>query len=517
MSHSTASLLALLCSCSPLLALDWLQYLGPNGDNTTSELIRTNWSAQPPQELWRRSIGPGFGSMSVRGETVFTLLRRSAQGTDHEWCVALNANTGAELWAAELEIADYTQLSGYSQDMDGPRSTPTIDSDRVYVLTSHLKLVCLRADNGDRVWSRDFPSELGSDVIAWENSASPLLVGDMIFLNCNASGRRLLAVRKSDGSTVWSGQDDEMTHATPIFAKVADTRQVIFLTHDGLVSVVPEDGTVLWRLGFSPSSTSTAASPTVAGDRVWASAAYGSGAWAAKVAKTGSKWTAAQAWHQQGNAYQSHWSTPVLHNGFLYCIASPSSSQARLTCLDVSAGTNRWFQTKVGSDNIGFGSLIRTGDLLVVLTEAGELVLVKPDPAGYVEVARRKILDAYCWNHVTLANGRIYARSTSASAEMVAVDVSLPTAAIPPFGVSAARSEAGAGLKLILRSVDGSSLDSGQAAQLQLLSTTNLALPVGQWSVVAQSFADTNGSWTAVVPFSSQPQQFLGVRKKEGQ
>ena len=158
-----------------------------------------------------------------------------------------------------------------------------MDGDRVYVLTSYLRLYCLRTDTGAVIWSRDFPAELGSIVISWENAASPLIVGDLILLNCNAVNQRLIAIRKSYGSTAWAKENDEMTHSTPVFSNLGGVPQVIFLTRAGLVSVVPETGNVLWRLAFTPSITATAASPLVVGEYVHAYAAYSAGTWMARV------------------------------------------------------------------------------------------------------------------------------------------------------------------------------------------------------------------------------------------
>lgn len=496
-------------------AADWPQYAGPNGDTTSPEMIRTNWAEEPPREVWRKAVGPGFSSMAVVGDQVFTLVRRSSGGADREFCIALDTATGNELWAADVDVADYDSLSGYDDAMDGPRSTPTVDGDRVYVFTSQLKLVCLRRDDGSRIWRRDFRSELGSSVIAWQNAASPLLEGDRIFVNANASGRRLMALNKSDGSTIWSGQNDTMTHATPILARVAGTPQVIFLTRSGLVALAPEDGVVLWRLPFSPSSTSTAASPVAAGQYVYATAAYGSGMWIAKVSEGPEGWGAVEASRQQGNAYQCHWSTPVRHEGFLYCVASPSSSLARLTCLDVEAGSNRWTQSTVGSQNIGFGSLIKCANALIVLTEAGELVLVEPNPAEYREMGRFKVLNRYCWNHVALANGRIYARNTSSNPELVALEVAAAAPPLPRLSLATERGGGGA-LTLSVRALDGSDLDPNQTGRVELLSSTNLLAPVAQWSVLNPMWTGTNGLWITEIPLDVEPARFVRTREKAG-
>ncbi|MCI0538977.1 MAG: PQQ-like beta-propeller repeat protein [Verrucomicrobiales bacterium] len=514
MQPKASILAALCCGLTPALAVDWPQYRGPNGDGTSPEVIRTNWAEQAPREVWRKRIGQGWSSMAVSGGRVFTQVRRSANGADREFCVALDANTGNELWGTDVDAANYTNLSGYDDRIDGPRSTPTVEGDRVYVFTSQLKLYCLRFDNGNIVWSRDFPAELGSNLIAWENAASPLIVGELVFVNSNAGGQRLMAVRKSDGVTAWGGQNDGMTHASPVFARIGDVPQVLFLTRSGLVSVIPETGAVLWRVAFSPSATSTAASPVVAGDYVHASAAYGSGTWIARVEKNGSTFTASDVRRQQGNAYQLHWATPVHHEGFLYCVPSPSSGQARLACLDVAGGANRWTQTAVGSGNIGYGSVIKAANALVVLTEAGELVLVQADPSTYTELAKMQVLNFFSWNHVALSNGRIYARNSAVSPEIVALEVGAAVAPLPAIGLAAERTADGGAVKLIVRAVDGTNLDSSHVARLEVQSTPAIA-PPGQWSALNQTFSVTAGMLITEIQIGADS-RFLRIGEKIG-
>lgn len=497
------------------MAADWPQYRGPNGDGSTLETLRTDWDARPPEVIWRRPIGPGFSSMVVHGERVWTQERRTVAGAEREFCVCLDVETGVECWATEVGRASYTDLSGFDERMDGPRTTPTIDGDRVYVLTSHLKLYCLRADNGEEVWQRDFRTELGSPIIPWQNCASPLVVGDLIFLNSNAADRSLMAVNKADGTTAWSGENDSLTHSTPILAEIGGTSQVIFLTLSGLVAVVPESGSILWRLSFSPSGTSTAASPVVVGEYVHASATYASGStWIARVEREGDGFTAVEAYRRRGTAYQIHWASPVHHQGFVYAVASPSPSQARLVCLDIAAGENRWEQMVVGGENIGYGSLIKAADKLVVLTEAGTLVLVEPNPTSYEELATFEALDRYCWNYPVLAGGRIFARSTSpTNPEIVALDVAVGLGPLPPLGLAVHSMAAGDSFLLTVEALDGSELGIGEAERIELISTTDLSTPLAEWTILADVFSVASGNLRVEIPFGTDRSRYLLVRE----
>src|SRR5204863_3525216 len=138
-------------TATALRAGDWPQYRGPNHDGISTEIIRTNWSQEAPRQVWKVPLDPGLSSFSVSGGKAFTQVRRSVNGEPREFCLALNAETGAEVWATLLgdDAAEYD--GGVGSD-DGPRSTPSVDGNFVYVLTSFLKLVCLGAGDGQVVW-----------------------------------------------------------------------------------------------------------------------------------------------------------------------------------------------------------------------------------------------------------------------------------------------------------------------------------------------------------------------------
>jgi outer membrane protein assembly factor BamB len=368
--------------------------------------------------LWRIKLTDGFSSLAISGGRAYTLESRPLEGQDYEYCVALNAATGDELWATPLEPAEYPD--GGAGEGDGPRSTPSVDGSLVYALSSHLLLVCMDASTGHPVWTRDLVAEFGGRTIPWQNAASPLLDGDLLFVNCNAQSLALLALRKADGSLAWRGETAGLTHASPVAATILGVRQVIFFTRSGLVSVAPETGEVLWRYAF-PFSTSTAASPVVADDIVFCSAAYNIGAAAVRISRSDSTFHAEELWRISGNKVGNHWSTPVHCRGYLYGLFG-SYDSAKLKCLDLATGSERWSVTGFGP-----GGLLLVDEHLLVLSERGELVLIKPDPSACTEVARAQAVTGKCWNAPAISDGHIYARSTS---EAVCLDVSVATA--PP-------------------------------------------------------------------------------------
>jgi outer membrane protein assembly factor BamB len=250
----------------------------------------------------------------------------------------------------------------------------------------------------------------------------------------------------------------------------------------------------------------------VAGEFVYASAAYGSGTWIARVAKNGNTFSASELAHQRGTSYQAHWSTPVAHEGFFYTVPAPNTGQGRLGCLEAATGINRWAQTVVGSAGISYGSVIKAANTLIVLTEAGELVLVETNPLAYTETARLKILNLYCWNRPVLSNGRIYARNSAVNSEILALDVSLPAVALPPLSITA--STADGAVDLLVQSTTGAPLNSDHANRVELIYSSDVQAPMINWIKLDETLTATEQGLRSRVPLLPDRARFIRVREK---
>jgi len=468
----------LAAAVSALWGGDWPQYRGPAGDGVSTDRILKQWPVNGPPRVWKKAVTDGFSSFAVSEGRAYTLVKRTIGGQAQEVCLALNADTGAELWATPLGQAKYDSGGG---DGDGPRSTASIKGDRAYVLSALLVLYCLNTADGSVVWSKDLLTLYQGSNISWQSAASPLIEDDLILVNCNGSGQKLAALRTSDGSLVWRGQTDRMTHATPVAATILGVRQVIFFAQSGLVSVVPQTGQVLWRYAFSY-STSAAASPVVAGDIVYCSASYSRGAGAARISKTGSTWKATEIWRKPGEL-ENHWSTPVHYNGYLYGLFGAASSSNPLKCVDLATGQERWSVSGFGPG----GVLVVDGKILV-LSEAGRLVLVEPDPTAYRELARYQAVTGKCWNVPAVSNGRIYARSVR---EAVCLDVAAPPPPrlrlLPPVCQTNGR------VQLQVANVDGSNITADRLGGIEVYAASTIHAGLGDWAKLTDSLALTNG------------------------
>ncbi len=394
-----------------LNAGDWPSYRGPNGDGIALEKPTLTWPASGPKVLWKVPIKNGFSSFTIADGKAFTQMNRDIEGANREVCVALDSSTGKELWSAVVGVGVYDGGgdSGAADNKggDGPRSTPTVNGGKVFVFNQLLVLHCLDAETGKSLWTKDLIKEHAGHNISWKNAASPVVDGKKLFIAGGGPGESLLALNEDTGAVVWKGQDETITHATPVVVDILGVRQVIFFAKSGLVSVAEKDGALLWRFPFK-FSTSTAASPVVLGDIVYCSAAYGIGGGACKISKQGDGFTVTELYKVPDNKLANHWSTPVVKDGYLYGIFSHKQyGTAPLKCVELATGEIKWTQPGFGQGNV-----ILVGDQILALTDDGQLVVVKAKPDGYEESARAKVLNGKCWTTPALSNGKLYIRST---------------------------------------------------------------------------------------------------------
>jgi outer membrane protein assembly factor BamB len=380
-------------------------YRGPDHDGHADEKIGIAWPPGGPRVVWQVPMGLGFSSVSPVGDAAYC----NGEKDGKECCWKLDSRTGKLQWRTPIDQAISDRQGG-----DGPRSTPTVRGDYVFVLGTYLKLDCLNAKDGSRVWRVDLQKEFGGQVPQWGSAASPVLDGDRIFLNSGAGkDKSLMAFDPATGKNLWAKESDELVHASPTPATIDGVRQIIFLTASGLVSLEPESGAVLWRYAF-PHKTSTAASPVVGGNMIFCSAAYGVGSACVEVHKAGDTFTVKELWRKRGKL-MNHWATPVYSDKYLYGLFEDESA---LRCVEMASGNVMWSQ---GKSQVWRGGTVFVNGCVLVQEPDGDLVLVKADPTAYKQLARCKPLDGKCWTMPTVGDGRIFARSDK---QVVCLDAS---------------------------------------------------------------------------------------------
>jgi len=391
---------------------DWGTFRGPNNDGTVAAPKSVaDWKAATISQLWKAETSTGFSSFAVAGGKAYTIVTREADGNTGETVVCYDARSGKELWAQPLAVIPKYDGGGDSgtadnKGGDGPRSTPVINDGKVYCIDANLGVHCYNAGTGKKVWDHDVMKENGGVNIKWQNAASPLIDGDLLLMAGGGQGQALLALNKATGEVKWKGEDDKMTHATPVLADILGVHQCIFFTQTGLVAVNPQTGKVLWR-GEHPYKVSTAASPVVWQDIVYCSSGYGVGASCFKITKSGDALKAERIWRRENECF-NHWSTPVVKDGYLYGMFSFKEYGAGpLACVDIRTGQDKW-----KTPGFGPGQVILAGDKVIALSDKGEVVVVEANPETYTELKRQDVLEGKVWSYPVLAGDHLFARST---------------------------------------------------------------------------------------------------------
>ena len=255
---------------------EWFQWRGPNRDGHSAETgLLLAWPKSGPQQVWRAAgVGNGYSSFSTSGGRLYTLGARGGV----EYVVALDRATGKKVW-------EYQNGRRFENDRgDGPRSTPTVDGDRLYVFGGSGDLACLDSATGKRVWTVNLIQKFGGVNPYWGYSESPLIVGDRILVNAGGSRASIVAISKADGSTLWQQHNDGAGYSSPMLMRTGSLNQVIFFTDSRTLAVDPRDGRLLWSYNKANNGTANVATPIVRGTRVFVSSDYGTGARAARGA-----------------------------------------------------------------------------------------------------------------------------------------------------------------------------------------------------------------------------------------
>jgi outer membrane protein assembly factor BamB len=388
-----------LCLAAVLTAgagADWPQFLGParNGVSTETGLLET-WTRKGPPVLWEKAVGEGYSGPVVAGDRLILFHRVGAE----EVVECLDAATGTGRWKYAY-ATDYSDMLGKG---DGPRSTPLVAGGHVYTLGPNGQLLCLSLEAGKKVWARALHEDYRVRKGFFGVGTSPLLEGDQVLVNVGGKGGAgIVAFHKDTGKEVWKATEHDASYASPVAATIDGVRHALFFTREGLVSLDPAGGAVRfskrWR---SPIDASVnAASPVVAGDLIFLTACYRTGA----VLLRARKEHVDEVW-KSDEVLSCHFGTPVYRDGFLYGFDGRQEEGARLRCVEAKTGKVCWTR-----ERFGCGSMVSAEGNLIILSEDGDLVLVEANSESYREKARAPVLTRPCRAQIALSAGRLYAR-----------------------------------------------------------------------------------------------------------
>jgi outer membrane protein assembly factor BamB len=382
---------------APPQASDFPQFLGPNRDGRLAgPKLATNWTGQPPAQLWRVPVGAAWSGFAVAGAAAITQEQRG----EDECVVAYDLETGKVLWSHADKKHYSNPLAG-----EGPRATPTIAARRVLTHGATGLLNCLDLVDGHVLWSRDASKENGSAIPNWGEATSPLVQNDLVIVN--AGGRNetsLVAYRLADGSLAWSSGTHSAGYSSPVLATLDGTKQILIFAN-ALIGSDPTTGERLWRFPW-PGDHPHISSPVIVSDSdVVISSGYGTGSARVKIERnTAGQWSAKQVW--RSNRMKAKFTDLILRNDYIYGL-----DDGIMGCIDARTGALAWKDGRYGH-----GQTLLVGELLLVMAESGEVILVDPQPDRLRELTRFTALNEKTWNPPALAGEYLLVRNDKEAA-----------------------------------------------------------------------------------------------------
>lgn len=395
------------------LAADWPAWRGPerNGLSPDTGLLKRWPSGGPPLAFRAGGLGNGFSSLAIAGSRILTMGDRGAD----QYVIAVDGEDGRQLWAARVGAA-------WEDEYSGPRSTPTVDGDRVYAISTDGDLVCLDLATGKERWRKSISRDYrGGMMSGWRFAESPLVDGDRVVFTPGAPKALLAAVDKMTGKEIWRSATpqfgargkDGAAYSSIVVSNAGGVRQYVQLTGRGLVGVRAADGWVLWSYNRIANDVANIPTPIVNGDHVFAATGYSTGSALLRLVKNGDKFDAQEVYFLGPNVFQNHHGGMVLVGDHLY--AGQGHNRGFPICIEFLTGKVKW-----GGDirNAGSGSAAVTyaDGNLYFRYQNGIMLLIEATPEGYREQGSFEIPAprTYSWSHPVVTNGRLYLREQDA-------------------------------------------------------------------------------------------------------
>jgi outer membrane protein assembly factor BamB len=386
-----------------LHAADWPHFLGPqsNGIAAASEAALPETFPSDLKPLWQKSAGSGFAGPVVVGGKVILFHREGSDMTTE----ALDAKTGKPIWRS-VYITDYVDSFGFD---NGPRAVPAVAEGKVFLHGPEGRVTALDLESGKELWAFDTASAVGSQQGFFGRAPSPLVVGKRVIVAAGGSKEGqpagLIALDTTTGKLVWNSAEDEAGCASPVLMPDGN---VLAWMRNKLWLVNPEAGKELGKIPLRArmDASVNAATPINCGEGRWfVSAGYGVGANLFKISAAAQP-VFEQVWVHQ-DLMDCHYSTPVFKAGHLYGFHGRQETGQTLRCMEVGSGKKVWESSKVPG-----GTLVLVGDKLLVVTEQGELWIVRAAPEKFEQLATFQILRAGHRSHAAYSDGMLYARDS---------------------------------------------------------------------------------------------------------
>jgi outer membrane protein assembly factor BamB len=377
---------------------DWPTFRGADRDDISKETgLLKQWPSSGPKQLWTyNQAGLGYSGVSTSAGTLYTM---GANDNGEEELIAIDANTGKQKWRT---VVGPRLQNGWG---DGPRSTPTVDGDRVYALGGRGDLLCASTKDGKKLWSAGLVKDYGGKIQQWGFTESVLVKGDRVLCTPGGSQGTVLALDKMTGKKIWQSTEwtDECQYASLLPISHNGAGQLVQFTKTTLAGVDYKDGKVLWKTPF-PGQTAVIPTPIFKEGNVYVSAGYGVGCMMVNIGEG----NAVKPVYQNTNM-ENHHGGVILVGDHLY-----GHSKAGWTCQDWKTGEITWQEKKLGK-----GAIHCADGMLYLLEEKkGEVVLIEASPKGWNEKGRftlsplstQRNPKGGIWPHPVVSNGKLYLR-----------------------------------------------------------------------------------------------------------
>lgn len=380
---------------------DWPAWRGPRRTGLSQETgLLKAWPEEGPQLLWKATgLGEGYATPSISGKLIYEMGNRDGQ----EWVYALDrTNRGEQVWATAIGPVRHGG-GGYP----GPRSTPTVDGNRIYALGLNGDLLCCDAKTGKIVWQRDLVGEFGGKVGGWGYSESVLVDGPWVICTPGGQQATILALQKKNGKPVWEAKvGDVADYSSIIKVEIGRVPQYVQFTKKGVIAVSAKNGEFLWRYDAPANGTANASTPLFSDGEVFASSGYGTGGGLVHVERRGREFQAEEVYFTR--QMKNHHGGMLLIDGYLYGSDDPGV----LTCLDYKTGKLQWKDRSCGKCSLTYAD-----GMLFCRSERGPVSLVKATPEKFELLGRFDQPDRSAkpsWPHPVVADGRLYLRDQDA-------------------------------------------------------------------------------------------------------
>jgi outer membrane protein assembly factor BamB len=433
----TSSLL--LFSHSIVHGDDWPQWMGPTRDGEYRESgLLTQFPEKGPQVLWRTPCSGGYAGPSVANGRVylFDYVKRSGEEFNNpgqravldgeERLLCLDLTNGQVIW-------EHRYNCPYSISYPaGPRCTPTVADDKVYILGSEGNLKCLKAATGDVVWERSFKQDYQAAVPIWGFSAHPLVHGDLVICMVGGENQTVVAFHKETGEEVWKGLSaSAVGYCPPSVIEAAGVEQLIVWHADAIVGMNPSDGSVYWTAPLQPAYEMAIARPQRWGDLLYASG-IGNKSLLLRLKKdvpgVEEVWTG----KTKDSVYCAN-STPIFHDGVIYGSDCGVGSFIAVNSETAERFWESFEPTRKGekrriSHGTAFVTHLANTNRFLLFSELGDLIIAELTPAGYREISRAHVIEPsgecfgrdVVWSHPAYANRTAFIRNDN---EIIAVSL----------------------------------------------------------------------------------------------